>query len=221
MADIQREVVEQATTTTITFAEYLKVYNSFEGGRTEWLGGEVAIYPMSNNIQHLDILQFLSWLLSAFVSKHKLGRTIPAGFPMFVGDDKPAREPDYMVVRSDHVERIKHTYLDGIADVVVEVVSPESVARDRGKKLAEYEALGVPEYWLIDPQRTDARFYALGVEGNYHPLPLDARGWLTSAILPGFALDPNILWRDVLPSAIEVFALVEAMESGNDQPSDR
>jgi hypothetical protein len=57
----------------------------------------------------------------------------------------------------------------------------------------------------------DARFYALGAEGNDHPLPLDARGRLTSAILPGFALDPGILWRERLPRGAEVFALVEAM----------
>lgn len=146
MADIQRETVEQVKPKAITFEEYLKVYDSFEGGRTEWLGGKVAIYPMSNNIQHQKILQFFVWLMGMFIAKHDLGQCFLAGIPMFVGDDKPAREPNLMVILTPHLDRIKHTYVDGTADIVVEIVSPESAARDHGNKLIEYEALGVPEY---------------------------------------------------------------------------
>lgn len=47
---------------------------------------------------------------------------------------------------------MKETYLDGPADLVVGIVSPDSVGRDRGEKFYEYAQGGVPEYWLIDPQ---------------------------------------------------------------------
>lgn len=35
--------------------------------------------------------------------------------------------------------------------LIVEVVSPESVKRDYRFKRSEYAALGVPEYWIVDP----------------------------------------------------------------------
>jgi Uma2 family endonuclease len=40
----------------------------------------------------------------------------------------------------------------GHADLVVEVVSPSSRRYDRVKKLNWYAQLGVPEYWVVDPE---------------------------------------------------------------------
>jgi Uma2 family endonuclease len=195
----------------ISFEDYLKQYADYEGARTEWLAGEVGIYPMSNNAQHNEIFSFLSALLRLFVGMHKIGRLITAGIPMKWSDDQPAREPDLMILLNDHIDRLKSTYVDGIADIVVEIVSPESDERDHGKKFLEYEAAGVPEYWRLDPIRSLAVIFALGEDGRYRPLPLDEQGRLVSRVLPGFALDPSILWQDHLPDGMELFTLAQAM----------
>lgn len=42
--------------------------------------------------------------------------------------------------------------VSGRPDLVVEVVSPSSRSHDRVKKLRWYTQLGVPEYWIVDPQ---------------------------------------------------------------------
>lgn len=68
------------------------------------------------------------------MSKRALGRILLDGVPMFIGNEQPAREPDLMVVLTAHEDCIKQTYLEGVADIVVEVVSQESVARDCGEK---------------------------------------------------------------------------------------
>ncbi len=39
----------------------------------------------------------------------------------------------------------------GMADLVIEVVSDDSVARDRADKFYEYQTAGIQEYWIIDP----------------------------------------------------------------------
>jgi Uma2 family endonuclease len=191
----------------ISFQDYLKAYNSVEGMRTEWNAGEVESYKTTNNLQHQRLIGFLVALLGYFLDRDKLGEVILAGFPMYLSDDKPAREPDLMVILNDHRDRLKPTYLDGIADLVVEVVSPESDERDHGKKLLEYEAAGIPVYWLIDPLRREVDVYVLGDDQRYHRV-----AGLTSGVLHGFVLDPQILWQESLPDGATLLALVEQMD---------
>lgn len=204
----QAQVQEQEK---ISFSAYLKAYSSVEGRRTEWVAGSVESYAMTNNLNHQRLLGFLFKLLSLFLEKHHLGEVIIAGFPMYVSDDKAAREPDLMVVLNAHRARIQPTYLDGIADVVVEIVSPESEERDHGKKYIEYETLGVPEYWLVDPIRREADVYVLGDDHHYHRSARDAQNRFFSTMLPGFAFDPTILWQEILPDSQTAVTLVEHM----------
>ena len=90
------------------------------------------------------------------------------------------------------------------ADLVVEIVSPESDDRDRGEKLIEYEAAGIPEYWLLDCVRQEAWFFRLGADGRYHPGPIAADSTYHSAVLPGFWLRVAWLWQRPLPALADV-----------------
>jgi Uma2 family endonuclease len=114
------------------------------------------------------------------------------------------REPDVMVITEEHRARIKPTFVEGPADLVVEVVSPESRGRDRGDKYFEYEQAGVREYWLIDPQRRQAEFYHLGDGGVYVQVPPDGGGRFESRVLPGLWVRVEWLWQDPLPRLIDV-----------------
>src|SRR5258708_35842505 len=163
----KQAVPTNSTAEKIPFEIYLTRYNSIEGFRTEWIAGKVAIYSGSSTTQHQDILRFLAVLLNLYLGTPTRGKILLAGVPMYLGDDRPAREPDLLVILSEHLEHIKATYLDGIADIVVEIVSPESDERDHGAKFVEYEAAGVPEYWLIDPLRSESTIYVLSV-GKRH-----------------------------------------------------
>jgi Uma2 family endonuclease len=82
------------------------------------------------------------------------------------------------------------------------VASSESGERERGKKF-EYEAGGVREYWLIDPDRQQAEFYRL-VEGRYRLVYPDSEGLYRSEVLPGFWLEVEWLWQEPLPPILEI-----------------
>jgi Uma2 family endonuclease len=195
-----------ATGEKISFADFLRRY---DGQHAEWLVGEVNV--MSNNLTHQDLLLFLVKLLGLYLDFKPVGKLLMAGFSMYIAEDVPARQPDILIVLNEHLAHITETYLDGPADIAVEIVSPESVTRDRGAKFAEYEAAGVGEYWLFDPIRQDAVIYALSASGLYARLPLDAEGRLTSALLPGFALDPALLWAEARPEGLRLLRLASAM----------
>ena len=86
------------------------------------------------------------------------------------------------------------------------IYSPESDVRDRGEKLVEYEAAGVPEYWLIDHRRRQAYFYRLNAEAAYDLAPLDSDDIYRSAVLNGFWLRPDWLWQRPLPRYLRSLA---------------
>jgi Uma2 family endonuclease len=89
-------------------------------------------------------------------------------------------------LKAEHMERLRDTYLDGPADLVIEIVSPDSVSRDRGLKFVEYESEGIPEYWLLDPLRQQPEFYRLGDDGRYRPHFPAAEGVLPQLERRGF-----------------------------------
>lgn len=195
----------------VSFENFLTYFGE---KRSEWLMGKV-ISIVTNTTQHNRILSFLLYFINLFLTFKPIGEVLLAGIPMYVGDARPAREPDLLFVYNDHRVRIKATYLDGPADLVVEIVSPESEIRDRATKLSEYEAAGVAEYWLIDPPRTEWVIYHLGQDGRYHPRPVDARGRVNSAVLPGLALNANLLWQENPLSSPDLIEMARQLaESG-------
>lgn len=183
---------------TLSYEEFLKRY---DGQHAEWVeGGVVLESPVS--LLHQDISQFLTFLLDTFVRRHQLGKVTTAPFQMRL--ENSAREPDILFVAVEHLNRLKSTHLDGPADLVVEITSPESGGRDRGEKFYEYEAARVREYWLIDPLRQRAEFYQLDTNGLYQLSAVDAAGVYYSRMITGFWLKPAWLWQTPLPDTLEI-----------------
>lgn len=167
----------------------------------EWVNGEaVAMAPVS--VEHQLSSSFLLRLLTSFVESRGLGQVFYESFNMKTGPDLPGRSPDILFVSTAHFDRLRDTYLDGPADVAVEVVSPGSAGRDRGDKYFEYEAGGVLEYWLIDPRRHVAEFYSLSPSGRFELQPT-ADGTFRSSVVDGFWLDVAWLWDRPRLSEVE------------------
>ncbi|MFN8526256.1 MAG: Uma2 family endonuclease [Chloroflexota bacterium] len=189
----------------ITFEEFLAL--DTETACAEWVGGEViAMSPVG--LKHQLIASFLHTLIVNFLDRRPLGTAVFAPFVMHLADQQRGREPDILFVAAAHTDRFRDNYLDGPADLAVEIVSPESGARDRGDKFAEYEQAGVAEYWIIDPIRVDASFYQLQGNGTYRRIAPNADGWYHSRVLDGFRLRPSWLWEDPLPSVSAVGAQI-------------
>ncbi len=154
------------------------------------------------SIPHQNLVKFLTRVLSDFVETQGLGWLGAAPIAMRLSSDT-VREPDLVFVANGHMERVKETYLDGTADLVIEIVSADSVGRDRGEKYYEYEQAGIPEYWLIDSRTHRAEFYQLQ-GGYYQPVLPDAEGVYRSRVLAGFWLNVKWLQQDPLPAVEDV-----------------
>jgi Uma2 family endonuclease len=179
----------------MTYEQYVEWVN--EDTHAEWVQGDVVVHMPATDLHQLT-LGFLQAVLLLYVSRLKLGRVFTAPFPMRLDTVPSQREPDLIVVTNANLSRVQRQYLDGPADLVVEIVSNDSVHRDRHEKLREYERAGVMEYWIIDPRpgRHRADFYRLDDQGDYDLYATDEDDRVESAVLPGFWLRPSWLWDD-------------------------
>lgn len=74
-------------------------------------------------------------------------------------NDKNRFIPDGMIVCNRDI--IKQDGVHGVPDFVVEVLSPSTAKNDRRHKKDEYEAAGVREYWIVDPENRSVEVYLL------------------------------------------------------------
>jgi len=188
----------------MTYEEFLDWCN--EDTWAEWVGGEVIVLSPASP-EHQRLSGFLERVLGNYVQGRGLGEVLSAPLAMRL---EQGREPDLLFVASEHLERLYSGGLQGPADVVVEIISPESAGRDRGTKFLEYEAGGVLEYWLIDPLRTWAEFYWLGQEGRYETVFAGREGAFRSQAITGFWLRVEWLWQEPLPDVDEALLEIEA-----------
>ncbi|MFI7403360.1 Uma2 family endonuclease [Streptomyces sp. NPDC049541] len=90
-----------------------------------------------------------------------LRRTMPSDLKVaremtVVLDRRNGPEPDVSVIKAAAKKGLTQTYFEG-KDVVlaVEVISPESEARDRLTKTHKYAAAGIQHYWLVEMSGPD------------------------------------------------------------------
>lgn len=180
---------------------------------SEWAYGE-AIVLMPGTYLHANLVAFLTTLLRIFARRLDLGTVLAAPMQMRLTDPDVAREPDVLFITKEHFGWLERTRLNGPADLVIEVVSDDSVGRDRGLKFDEYERAGVPEYWIADPRPGRQRFDAwiLREDGKFAAAQPEDDGRYTSSVLPGFWLRPEWLWEEPLPD--ETALLDEILATG-------
>lgn len=187
-------------TDKLTFEDFLVKY---DGRHAEWIDGKV-ILAMPAADRHQDLSDFLVSILRIWVETNDAGIIRSSPLAMKLSKERKGREPDIIFLSKKNLKRLKPTFLDGAADLVIEIISPESRARDRGDKFYEYEAGGVKEYWLIDPERRSAEFYGIDSNGIFQFLPIAAEGLFYSRVLKNLELKVEWLWQEPLPSVINV-----------------
>jgi Uma2 family endonuclease len=171
----------------------------------EWVDGKVVMTSPASK-RHQELTGFLYGLLDVYMETHALGDVL-ALFQMHLPNS--GREPDVLFVAREHQDRVQATRIEGPADLVVEIVSPESRGRDRGDKFYEYQAGGVREYWLIDPDTQHAEFYQLDNAGVYQPVLPEPEGIYRSRVLAGLWLQLSWLWQDPFPSVNQAMLAID------------
>jgi Uma2 family endonuclease len=175
----------------------------------EWKDGEVTV-AMPPKDEHQRVLNLLNMLMGLFAGMRRLGAMRVAPLEVHLGPQGPSREPDLFFVAQEHLSRLGVERFEGAPDLVVEVISGDSVTRDRRDKWGEYQAAGVREYWIVDPRpgRRQIDVYRLDEAGRYALVAPDAGGTVHSTVLPGFWLRAEWLWSEPEPLPLALLATI-------------
>ncbi len=185
----------------MTYDEFLE-WNGTDGIWAEWVAGDIN-YMSNPSLTHQDISDFLTAILRFFVEANQLGRVISSPFQLKFDFQDSSRQPDLMFVSNENAIKVKKQFVQGTADLIIEIISPESRTRDKADKFYEYEQAGVKEFWLIDADRKRAEFYTLGDDGFFN-FVIAENGIYKSKVLQGMNLKVDWLWQEKLPALMEV-----------------
>lgn len=181
-----------------TYADYL-LWRFKE--RIELIRGKVFKMAPAPSSGHQGIV---SALVSSFHQylKHKTCKVFPAPFDVRLPDTPGEKEeqtvtivqPDISVICDP--DKIDEKGCKGAPDLIVEVLSPNSVSKDLHEKYEVYEKSGVREYWVVHPiEKTVIVF--INKDGKFLPAkPLTIGDQVISTVLPGFALTLDEVFTD-------------------------
>lgn len=135
---------------SLTFEEYLN-YEDESGFKSELVDGQLEIMNPPT-IKHFLICKLLEKNIDVEIQTLSLPWLCFRETGVRTSKNKSRLSDLCVVTKEDAKELINASAVFESAPLlIVEVVSPESVKRDYRYQRSEYAALGVPEYWIVDP----------------------------------------------------------------------
>lgn len=174
-----------------TYRDYINLGES-EVKRYELIDGELYMVP-SPTVIHQMIASNLVRALDGFVMANQLGKVMFAPLDVVLSDED-VFQPDIMFISNERSSIISDANIQGPPDLVIEILSAGTAARDRTVKRSRYARFGVREYWLVDPQARTVEVLKAS-ETGFDTVRVYSEGLsATSPLLVGLDLDVSSLF---------------------------
>lgn len=152
-----------------------------DGKRYEIVAGELLVSPAPGTGHQEIVDNVMALLRRARGAGYGRGYVAPLDV---VFDPHNVVQPDACFVLASRLQIVTAANIQGAPDLVVEILSPNTRARDLGVKARLYARFGVPHYWVIDPDDRSVQSFALR-EGRYVAAPVSRPGdTLTCPLFP-------------------------------------
>ena len=147
-----------------TYEDYARLPN--DQWRYEIIKGELRMAPAPRT-RHQEISLNLATSLHQFTRSQHLGRIFTAPVDVILPDpvtdtDLAAPvQPDILFIAQERLNIVQDKFIAGAPDLIVEILSPSNWLDDRRDKFVVYEAAGVREYWIVDPDNCTVEVFVL------------------------------------------------------------
>jgi Uma2 family endonuclease len=147
-----------------TYEDYLRLPD--DGNRYEIIEG-VLYMVNAPGYDHQYAVSELHLQMGGFVKANGLGVVLTAPFEIHLSETTRPVQPDVLFIATERKPEPGARFFEGAPDLVVEILSPNSIRLDRLVKFDAYERAGAREYWIVDPGTHSIEVYTLGENGVY------------------------------------------------------
>ena len=118
--------------------------------RHELIDGELVVTPSPTTVHQIISINLLRVLLP-YVDRHECGQLFHAPYDLKLSLFT-VLVPDLAYFTAErYAGAVNDRHAIAAPDLVVEILSPGTRRRDKGRKRAIYDREGVREYWSVDP----------------------------------------------------------------------
>jgi Uma2 family endonuclease len=151
-----------------TYGDYLSWTDE---ERWELIDGQAYNMTLAPSREHQGILGALFYELYSYL-RGKPCKVYPAPFDVRLPEENQSEDEITTVVQPDLTVICDPSKLDkkgclGSPDLIIEIISPSTLAHDYQAKLALYERHQVPEYWIVHPIDRIVMVFLLQENGEY------------------------------------------------------
>jgi len=161
-----------------------------DGYRYEILEGDLLVTPAPSPL-HQRVSKRLQRQLEAYFEVRSLGEVFDAPVDVILTLHDVV-EPDLVVVTEP--KQISGRGIEGVPLLVVEILSSSTRRRDRTMKARRYAELGIPHYWIVDPDEKRMECFRLQAATYELLLQGESPAKLTHPDFPDLQLDLSVIW---------------------------
>lgn len=181
-------------TTFAGFRRWLHSGSFPEEGLVSYIDDQIEVdTSMEDFFEHGQVKAEIGAVLQMLLKQMNFGRYAPDGMRYSNPRARLSTEPDGMVVSHDAMKtgRVRlvsgkserNTELIGTPDIVIEIVSPSSLAKDTDRLMKAYFKARIPEYWLVDVREGELRFDIFRRKPDGYAAGRKSDGWVKSHVL--------------------------------------
>ena len=126
----------------------------------EIIDGEVRMM-VSPSVNHTRINSNIDFIFKNYLKGKSFESFIETGVHL---SQEEHFVPDEMIICNPDI--VEENFINGVPDLIVEILSKSTAIQDRNKKFQKYEQYGVKEYWIVDQYMKRVEVFHL-VDGKF------------------------------------------------------
>lgn len=174
----------------LTYDDYVDLPN--DRNRYEILDGDLFVTPAPSS-RHQLVSRNLQFAIHQFAKQHTLGEIFDAPIDLILAATTVV-QPDLVFVSRGRQSVVTDRAIEGVPDLVVEILSPATVKTDRTTKARLYARYGIPHYWIVDPDARSLEAYELAGDAYRLAITVTGESTFSPSLFPGLRIPLADVW---------------------------
>ncbi|ASN04830.1 Uma2 family endonuclease [Virgibacillus necropolis] len=142
----------------LTYDDYASID---DGNYYELAGGKLEMMSPAPSVNHQLVVYEIQKNIARSCESDYLILFAPVDVIL---SNTEVRQPDLVLVNRKRLDILSNRGIEGAPDLVVEILSPSTLKRDKIDKLKSYAKSQIPEYWIVEPVSGILEEYILHTE---------------------------------------------------------